>query len=340
MKEIIDIQRRIIPEALEMLERRYEVLRSIFTLQPIGRRALANHLSTGERIVRGEVEFLKNQGLIEINAAGMTTTAEGDEVLDKLKDIIYSIKGIRGLEEELKRKLKLNNVFIVAGDSDKDPYILNEIARETSKIIEGIVKENFIIGVTGGSTMAAVAKGLTQQTKDKGIIVVPARGGLGARMESQANTVAAEMAQRLKGSYHLLHASDTLSEKILQSIMEDPDIQKVRELIKQVNMLVFGIGRAGDMAKRRDLSSAVLDILKERKAVSEAFGYYFNIQGEIVYETRTIGIRLDDFVKIPHTIGVAGGTRKAGAIVAISKLKDNLFLVTDEAAAREILENY
>ncbi len=340
MKEIIEIQRKIIPEAIEMLEKRYEILRSIFTLQPIGRRALANHLSTGERIVRGEVEFLKNQGLIDINAAGMTITVDGDEVLDKLKDIIYSIKGIKGLEDELKRKLKLTNVYIVAGDSDKDPYILNEIARETSKIIESLVKENYIIGVTGGSTMAAVAKGLNQQTKDRGIIVVPARGGLGTRMESQANTVAAEMAERLKGSYHLLHASDTLSEKILQSIMEDPDIRKVRELIKQVNILVFGIGRAGDMANRRDLSPAVIEILQERRAVSEAFGYYFNIHGEIVYETRTIGIRLDDFIGIPHTIGVAGGARKAEAIVAISKLKDNLFLVTDEAAAREILEKY
>lgn len=340
MKDIIDIQKKIIPEAFEMLEKRYEILRSVFTLQPIGRRALANHLSTGERIVRGEVEFLKNQGLIDISAAGMTTTKDGDEVIDKLKDMVYSIKGIKGLEEELKCKLKLNNVVIVAGNSEKDAYILEEIAGETSRIIETLVKEKFIIGVTGGSTMAAVAKGITQYSKDRGIIVVPARGGLGTKMESQANSVAAEIAGKLKGNYHLLHASDTLSEKILESIMEDPDIQRVIDLIKQVNMLVFGIGRAGDMAKRRDLSTNTIEILEERKAVSEAFGYYFNINGEIVYETRTIGIQLEDFIKIPYTIGVAAGPSKAEAIVAISKLKESLFLITDEGAAREILEKY
>jgi len=340
MKDIIEIQKKIIPEAIEMLEKRYDILRSIYTMQPIGRRALAAQLSTGERIVRGEVEFLKNQGLIEISAAGMTTTQDGDEVIDKLKDIIYSLKGIKGLEEELKRKLKLNNVVIVAGNSEEDPSILEEIARETSRIIENLVREKYIIGVTGGSTMAAVAKGLTQQTKDRGIIVVPARGGLGTRMESQANTVAAEIAQKLKGTYHLLHASDTLSEKILQSIIEDPDIKKVKDLIKLVDMLVFGIGKASDMAKRRDLSPKTIEILNERRAVSEAFGYYFNINGEIVYETRTIGITLEDFIRTPYTIGVAGGPQKSEAIVAISKLKENLFLITDEAAAREILEKY
>lgn len=340
MKDIIAIQRRIIPEAFEVLQKRYDILRSIYTLQPIGRRALANHLSTGERIVRGEVEFLKNQGLIDINAAGMTTTKDGEEVFDKLKEVIYSIKGIKDLEDELKRKLKLNNVVVVQGDSDKDPYVLQEIGKETARVLEALVKEKYIVGVTGGSTMSAVAKGLAQQTRDRGIVVVPARGGLGTRMEGQANTVAAEMAQKLKGSYHLLHASDTLSERILQSIMEDPEIQRVMELIKLVNLLVFGIGRADDMAKRRDLALEVLELLEEKGAVAEAFGHYFNLQGEIVYETRTIGIRYEDFMQIPYTVGVAGGSKKAQAIVAISKLKESLYLITDEAAAREIIDNY
>lgn len=340
MKDLIAIQKRIIPEAFQVLQKRYDILRSIYTLQPIGRRALANHLSTGERIVRGEVDFLKNQGLIDINAAGMTTTKDGEEVFEKLKEVIYSLKGIRDLEEELKRKLKLNSVVIVQGDSEKDPYVLQEIGKETSRVIEGLVKENFIIGVTGGSTMSAVAKGLTQHTRDKGIVVVPARGGLGTLMEGQANTVAAEIAQKLKGSYHLLHASDTLSERILHSIMEDPEIQRVMELIKLVNMLVFGVGRADDMAKRRDLPHEALELLQEKGAVAEAFGHYFNLQGDIVYETRTIGIRLQDFMEIPYTVGVAGGSKKAQAIVAISKLKENLYLITDEAAAREIIENY
>lgn len=340
MKDIIAIQRRIIPEAFEVLQKRYDILRSICTLQPIGRRALANHLSIGERIVRGEVEFLKNQGLIDITAAGMTSTKDGDEAFDKLKEVIYSIKGIKDLEDELKRKLKLNNVVIVQGDSEKDLYVLQEIGKETSRVIEALVKEKCIVGVTGGGTMSYVAKGLAQQTRDRGIVVVPARGGLGTRMEGQANTVAAEIAQKLKGSYHLLHASDTLSERILQSIMEDPKIQRVLELIKQVNLLVFGIGRADDMAKRRDLTPEALELLEEKGAVAEAFGHYFNLQGEIVYETRTIGIRYEDFLQIPFTVGVAGGSKKAQAIVAISKLKDSLYLITDEAAARVIIDNY
>ncbi|SCZ03673.1 sugar-binding transcriptional regulator [Alkaliphilus peptidifermentans] len=340
MKDIIEIQKIIVPETFTLLEKRYEILRNISALQPIGRRALSNRLHIGERIVRGEVEFFNKQGLIHVDASGMTVSNDGETVIEGLKEFIYDIRGIKDLEKELKRKLNIKEVIIVPGNLDIEDYVFNDISKATSKLINQLVNENDIIGVTGGNTMAAVAEGVKQQSKDKNITVVPARGGLGRRVESQANTIAAKLANKLKGNYQMLHVSDTLSKEILKSIMEDPEISKITELIKQVNLLIFGIGRADKMAKRRELPEDIVQKLTESRAVAEAFGFYFNIDGEIVYEMKTIGIQFSDFINIPNAIGVAGGTGKAEAIYAITKLKKDMILVTDEGATREILENF
>lgn len=307
-------------------------------MQPIGRRGLSNKLAIGERIVRTEVEILKDQGLIEIFPYGMTVTSEGENIIDNLQEYIYKIRGIKHMEEQLKKILDIHEVKIVPGNLQEDEFVLPDIGKTAASYIENIVHDDSIIGVTGGTTMAAVAKGITKPLKNNNIIVVPARGGIGGRVENQSNTIVAEMARRLKCQYQLLHASDTLEQQALESILQDPKIQKVTSIIKSVNLLVFGIGRADTMAQRRDLSDEVMEKLMNSKAVAEAFGYYFTKEGDVIYEMKTVGISFKDFQKISTVIGVAGGTNKAEAIMSVCKLKKSMILVTDEAAALEIIK--
>ena len=59
MQEILKLQQKLVPEFLELLEKRYNILRTIYYEQPIGRRLLANNLGIGERIVRTEIDLLK-----------------------------------------------------------------------------------------------------------------------------------------------------------------------------------------------------------------------------------------------------------------------------------------
>ena len=105
MQEILRLQKKIVPELVEVLEKRYNVLRTIYYNQPIGRRILANQLNLGERIVRTEINFLKSQGLIEINTPGMTVTSSGEEIVNNLKDFIHEIKGLSDIENQIKSLL-------------------------------------------------------------------------------------------------------------------------------------------------------------------------------------------------------------------------------------------
>ena len=110
LQEILELQKKIVPELVNTLEKRYNVLRTIYHNEPIGRRSLAEKLNTGERTVRTEIGFLKEQELIEINPAGMKVTDDGEEIINKLKDFIHEIKGLSEVEEKIKSLLNLKKL--------------------------------------------------------------------------------------------------------------------------------------------------------------------------------------------------------------------------------------
>ncbi len=329
--------KKIVPELIELLEKRYNILRSLFYMQPVGRRTLANHLNTGERNVRKEVAFLKEQGLIETTPMGMSITPAGANLLENLKDFMHSIKGLSEFEEILSEALELKRIIIVPGDCDSNHLVLKEMGRVAANYLKTIIKKDSIIAVTGGTTVAEVANSFTPMHPKNKIMVVPARGGMGESVEIQASTIAAVLAKRIGGTYRLLHVPDNLAQHTLETVMNEPSIKEVINNIKKTNILVYGIGRADEMARRRRLDQEQMKLLDERGAVAEAFGYYFAAGGEVVYTTVSVGLRFEDLGNIQNIIGVAGGRQKARAIMAVAKHTKNSVLITDEGAAAEMI---
>jgi len=85
MKQIIEVQKKLLPDLLSIMQKRYEILRYIRLMQPIGRRSLSGSLGLSERVLRSEVDFLKAQNLIHVSVAGMTLTQEGTVLLKSLE---------------------------------------------------------------------------------------------------------------------------------------------------------------------------------------------------------------------------------------------------------------
>jgi central glycolytic genes regulator len=338
LEEILKLQKKIVPELVELLEKRYNILRTIYYNQPIGRRVLANNLGIGERIVRTEISFLKDQNFIEISTPGMTITKDGEKIIDKLKDFIHELKGLSEIEKIIKESLKLKSVIIVPGDLDEDRTVINELGRAASNNLKNIIINDSIIAITGGTTIKEVIDNFPKMSGFSDILVVPARGGMGKNVETQANTLAANLANKLEGSYKLLHVPDNLSDKAINTIIQEKDIKDILDIVYDANVLIYGIGIAEEMARRRGLAQSEIDEIKQLGAVGEAFGYYFNRNGEIVYCTPTIGIRNDEIGKIETLIAVAGGKSKAEAILSTElNNNNNSILITDEGAARKIV---
>lgn len=335
MDRIARLHRRIAPELISTIEERYNILRHIQYAQPIGRRALAGMLAIGERIIRAQVDFLKSAGLVEFTPLGMTVTKEGEAILADLAEYIRQLHGLTVLESEIAAKLKLQRVVIIPGDSDADTAVLRELGRAAGGVLGQYLGNNMVVAVSGGSTMARAAESVYLSAPET--TVVPARGGLGERVEYQANTIAAVLAGKLGGRYRLLHIPDGMSEEALEVILaSDAKVRAAAEMIKNAGILIHGIGRADEMAARRGLDEKMIADIVQRGAIGEALGHYCNLQGDIVHITNSVGLQLNNLAGIGTVIAVAGGQRKAEAIVAIARTGGQNVLVTDEAAARAI----
>ena len=121
-------------------------------------------------------------------------------------------------------------------------------------------------------------------------------------------------------------------------MLKNEEIKESVKMINRMNILIFGIGRADIMASRRNLPKEKIDGLIDDGAVAEAFGHYFDIKGEEIWEYKTIAMTIEKFRELNLVIGVAGGEDKAQAIRAIATLKKDMILITDEVAAKKILE--
>ena len=338
LQEILELQKKIVPELVNTLEKRYNVLRTICHNQPIGRRILAEMLNVGERTVRTEIGFLKDQGLIEINASGMTVTSEGIELIYKLNDFIHEIKGLSEVEKKIETLLNLKKVIVVPGDIEENPLVLKDLGKACANYVRDVLEDNSIIALTGGSTLKEVVEAFPKITNLSKIQVVPARGGMGKKVETQANTLAATLAQKLNGTYKMLHISENLSLDILDTLLKEEAVKAVIDTIHKADILIYGIGNAVQMAKKRGVPQAEIDNLINKGAVGEAFGCYFNKDSEIISETTAVGIKINEARKIKTHIAVAGGHNKIESIISTEFNDINGVLVTDEATAHGILE--
>lgn len=339
MDSILELQKRLLPDLLQVMQKRYSILQYVRLMQPVGRRSLAVSLNLTERVLRSEVEFLKDQDLIDISSVGMSLTAEGMQLLKKLEGVMREVTGIAQIEEVLERRLGIKKVIVVSGDSDESPWVKSELGRATANCMKELLQGKNIIAVTGGTTMASVAEMLTPDPHHNELLFVPARGGVGEVVKNQANTICANMAENAGAKHRVFYVPDQVSQEIYDSFIKEPYIQEVLELLHSASMVLHGIGEAISMAERRNTTPDVLEKIKKGHAVGEAFGYYFNESGEVVHKVLTVGLQLPDIKSIEHVVAVAGGASKSKAIKAyLKQAPSSTILITDEGAAKQMLK--
>jgi central glycolytic genes regulator len=341
LSEVAAMLRSAAPELVEALASRYRILSLLQDHQPIGRRNLSTQLGLTERVARKEALILKEQGLVDFSLEGMYLTKKGYDIYELLKRYFQNRSGLIELAQLLEKKLGIRKVILApAQDSQDEAAAQKELGKVAAHFLKKVIQSDSVIGITGGTTVQSVIDSFRHEKEAfPNAMILPARGGVGNRAEYQANTLVERFANSLGCQYKLLFTPDILSRDTISSLKNEPEIRELMSLIENITVLLFGIGDALTMANRRGLNQEEIGIIKSRGAVAEAFGHYFNREGEIVYEISTIGITLERFRAIESPVAVAGGLGKKDAIVSVCKLHSGLILVTDETVARAILND-
>ena len=328
----------LVPEVISTFQLRYRVLQMISMSGPIGRRAIVDSLKMTERFIRNEIENLKNQQLIEITQKGMICTSLGNEMLDQLKDVFQELSGLLQKEKLLAKVLGIQKVIIVPGNLDEDANIKHLIGKEAASLLTEHAKKDDYVAITGGSTVAALTHFLEPVKSLDSLTFIAARGSIGDELDFQANTLVSQFASKCHANSKTLYLPEHLSQTAYETMMKEPIIKEIIDLYDEVRIVIHGIGNAKEMAERRQSNPEIISLLRDKQAVGEAFGYYFDENGQIIYRINTIGIQLEQVKQSRNIIAVAGGANKAKAIQAYFNIAaKHTVLITDEGAANAIL---
>lgn len=331
----------LVPDILKILRQRYLVLEQISLNAPVGRRSVAQHLGLSERNVRTETEYLKKLGLIEIKSFGMFLTDKGEKTLQDAAPVIDRLFNAGETEVRLARKLGIERTIIVPGDSDLQDRVYQEMGEALSSALNLLLPlGKSIVTVLGGLALAKSAKYLSPHLGDnRQLEFVPGRGALGENVLTQSNTIVQEMAARTSGTYKTLYLPEQVSSAAYKSLIREDAISDVLQDISQSDAVIHGIGLAQEMARRRGYDSIKLSELREKGAVTECFGCFFDDTGKIVDRITQVGLQFDNLKKIPHIFAFACGARKAEAIKAyMPNAPRQTWLITDEGASNQILK--
>ena len=63
MHTLLEVQRKLLPDFLEAMQKRYDILRYIKIMEPVGQANFGQQLHLTERTLRSEVDFLKDKTL-------------------------------------------------------------------------------------------------------------------------------------------------------------------------------------------------------------------------------------------------------------------------------------
>lgn len=333
----VQLMQTLVPDLAQEMALRALVLERIAAMAPVGRRQLAAKLGLTEREIRSAANTLKEGGFISFDASGMTMTTRGNDILPAVTEFTRQLNGLTELENALAQQLNVAKVCIVSGNADTDDSVQTEVGRIAAHRVKGLLHNGSTMAVTGGSTIAATARAMSSTTAMR-VMIVPARGGLGrADVATQANTIAAEIAQRLGGHHRLIHLPDHMNDAAKQEMLRLPEVREVMELIQRADVILHGIGCAEDNIRETKLSASQARRLLEDGAVGEAFGSYFDRDGKCLLESSSIGVDLARLSPGSRMIAVAAGKNKAEAIIAVLRHDPHALLVTDEGAAREML---
>ncbi len=326
----------LVPEIMTEALERYEILRVIDATEPVGRHLLVVQTKLSESTVRRHVEGMCRAGFLTARPSGMTLTAKGRSLLAPLSHYFQKSPALAEREKELARILSMEKVILVRGDADTWGEVKKDIAQALSRVLLRILRDDDVLAVTGGPVMAKMASALPEFHMP--VDVLPAGGGFGQKVEYLPNVVAARVAERLGGTYHILHIPDGLSPELYRQVKNQlPQAKAMDALFPKVRILLTGIQDAKDMAKSHSLPEDVKARLEKEGAVGEALGLFANQKGQILYRLYNAGISKEDIPSIPHVLIAAGGHERGAAILAMARAGVRGTLITDEGAAEEIL---
>lgn len=251
------------------------------------------------------------------------------------------------LESNLRENFALETVRVLKGYNWEYARMLPRLGALGARLVEERVRDGMLLGVSWGTAVYEVVNALRPPYLPN-LTVIQMIGALGTPdPQIDGGELARSYARAFGGRYRLFPAPALVeSPQVQAAIMQERPIRDTLDLARKVDIAVLGIGTTdpamSSFVRAEYLTPKEVREIADAGAVGDVCAAHFDVHGTIldIYITaRVVGVSDADLMKIPFRLGVAGGAIKAPAI--LGALRSGLLsaLVTDDLAARKVLEH-
>ena len=252
------------------------------------------------------------------------------------------------LEEQLESRFGLAEAVVADVDPDADESeTIAAVGAGAAAYLEATLSGSDRIGVSSWSqTLLAMVERMRPSPSPRATEVVQLLGGIGVpEVQGHSHRLLAELARMLGAAPVYVHAPGIVAgPDIRDSLLEGPGMQDVAQRWQRLTMAVMGIGGIDPSDVLAESGNAFAtgerEALLGAGAVGDICHRVFRADGSVVrgeLDERIIAIPVDDLLRVPRRVGVAGGPRKLAAIRGAMAGGWVTALVTDLSTAQQLL---
>jgi len=307
------------------------------------------------RLINSVLSLYYLEGLTQAQIAKKIglSTSKVNRLLQKAREMGYVSISIRtplqhlfDLESKIKELFDLHEVIVIPSDVMNNNSLLSVLGTVAAEFLLQHITDGDVIGVGGGTAINAIVQSIETE-KEFDISVVPILGAVQGQITTDVNYLADQLAKRLGGTVYQLHAPafvDTAEH--CQTVLSISPVKEIIDIASKATIALFGIGTVDpDVSRFVQFTALSPDdmerIANECGAVGEISAIVYDINGKACaseYNSRVVGLNLEKIHQIPFRIGVAAASAKAAAIYGALRGRHIHVLITDESAAKGILE--
>lgn len=262
-------------------------------------------------------------------------------------EVKFSIQG--GLQDcievarELEKRFQISEVIVVPM-SNPEVDATGPVSTATGMFLNEIVRPGLRIGVGWGRTLLE-SLSYINEVAIPDMSVVSLLGGITKVKQFNPSEFAWRFSNLFQAECYLMTAPAIVdSPATRKALIDHCGLGEVFERAQSMDAVLLSVGDldvGGTPYRHGFVSESVRSAMVAQGAVGETLFSYFDAQGKPVkgaISGRVMAVPLKTIADVPQRIIASGGLRKAEALLGAIRLVRPTVLVTDEFAARRILE--
>lgn len=286
---------------------------------------------------------------LSISQAKVSRLLKRAEAAGIVRTTVVGAPGVHAeLEEAVEQRYDVREVMVVDVDPGaEEDEVVAAVGAGGAAYLEATLTGDDRIGVSSWSqTVLALVDRLRPFSARGATEIVQLLGGVGTpEAQSHSNRILGELTRMLGAEPVYVSAPGVVANRrVRDSLLSDESLQQVALRWNELTMTIMGIGSiqpsrvlasSGNAFSPEDRMGLI-----EAGAVGDICHRVFRADGSPItgkVDDRIIAIPIEDLMRVPHRVGIAGGPRKLDAIRGALLGKWVTTLITDVETAKALV---